>query len=208
MTIQIQLPCQSVVQRVTPLEFEEAMGVCYLSQLEFLNSTLQRKIELRCKSADKKRTLDPKQKWLGSYYSQEIRKGSHPDVTIRWIDTVLGYGVFANRMIRKHTYIGEYAGVVRKRSFFNRLSNLYCFDYTIGYGLSTPFVIDARRYGNFTRFINHSSKPNVETASVFCDGMMHVILYAITDIAQDAQLLCNYGQKYWEKRDEPHILNA
>ncbi len=191
---------------LTPLEFEQLMGVSYLSQLEFLVPTLHEKIGRRCMKEDRKRWIDPRQKWLGSYYSQEIQKGSQPDVTIRWISPALGYGIFTNRLIPRHGYIGEYTGIVRKRRLFGRLKNFYCFDYTIGFRRPTPYVIDAQKYGNFSRYINHSDNPNTETASVLCNGIMHIIFYAITDITQGSQLYCNYGKKYWEKRKKPVVI--
>jgi len=203
MTILVHLQEELEPFSVTPLEFEQLMGVAYLSQLEFAASSLYDRIDRRCINEDRKKWIDPRQKWLGSYYSQEIRKAAHPDVTIRWISPALGYGVFANRAIPRHGYIGEYTGIVRKRHLFGRQKNLYCFDYTIGYGRPTPYVIDAEKYGNFSRFINHSDHPNVESASVLCDGIMHMIFYALTDIAQGSQLCCNYGAKYWEKREKP-----
>jgi uncharacterized protein len=208
MTILVHLQDEPEPLALTPLEFEQIMGVAYLSQLEFIAPLLHEKIDRRCAKEDQKKWIDPRQKWLGSYYSQEIRKASHPDVTIRWISPALGYGVFSNRAIPRHGYIGEYTGIVRKRHLFGRLKNLYCFDYTIGFGRATPYVIDAEKYGNFSRYINHSDNPNVETASVLCDGIMHMILYAITDIPEGSQLCCNYGEKYWEKREKPLVVDG
>ena len=191
-------------------EFNRVMGIKYVTQLEFINSKAQNTVIKKCRKALDKGLFDPRQKWLGSYYSQEILGCRDPDLdlTIAWIDPVFGYGVFTNQPIRAHTYVGEYMGVVRKNRFFGRSKNFYCFDYTIGFGLDTPFVIDAQSAGNYTRYINHSDKPNLETASVFCNGIMHMIMYALCDIPKGTQLCYDYGFHYWERRKNPLPLEA
>ena len=95
---------------------------------------LQQKIIEECAKAERKRWIDPRQKWLGNYYSQEVQSHLHPDITIGWIDPTLGYGVFTNRAILRQTFVAEYTGIVRKRRLFGRFKNDYCFDYTIGLG--------------------------------------------------------------------------
>jgi len=204
MVIPVRLYNGSEVQNLTLSEFEHLMGVSYTSQLQFATPATEEKIFQLCAEADQKKWIDPRQKWLGSYYSQEIAGKHHnPSITIAWIDSTFGYGVFTNRAISRHAFIGEYTGIVRKRHLFGRWKNAYCFDYTIGFGRKTPYVIDAKAQGNFTRYINHSDHPNLETASVLCKGMMHLIFYAIVDIPEGAQLTCDYGAKYWKGREPP-----
>jgi hypothetical protein len=200
MTIAVQLQDSSQIELLTPLEFEKRMGIAYLSQLEFANFSLQEKIVRRCSYADKNREIHPRQKWLGSYYAQELAQASHPDIVIRWIDSTFGYGVFTRSPIPKNRFVGEYLGVVRKRPFFFRQRNLYNFDYTICWEKQTPYVIDAEKQGNFTCYFNHSAHPNLEAISVLSGGIMRMIFYAISDIPAGAQLCFNYGEKYWEKR--------
>jgi SET domain-containing protein len=67
-------------------------------------------------------------------------------------------------------------------------------------------VIDAQDFGNHTRFINHSFQGNLEPASVYCDGLMHVIFYANKTIPAGTQLCYDYGEDYWEKRGKPANL--
>ncbi len=203
MSIKLVLQHHKEVTLCTPREFREAMGVVYQSDLQFMDEKLHQKVLKRCVKEDRKKWIDPRQKWLGSYYSQEIRAPFNPDVTISWIDPVFGYGVFTNKPIPRNAYVGEYTGIVRKRRFFGRLKNHYCFDYTIGFGMKTPYVIDAEQHGNYARYINHSDEPNLETASVLCDGVMHIIMYALTDIPAGSQLCYDYGENYWEKRKKP-----
>jgi hypothetical protein len=190
----------------SPQDFERILRVGYLSRLEYLDSKTQFKVEKRCDKALDKEWISPRQKWLGHYYSPGIRGTIHQDLTIAWIDDVIGYGVWTNRDIPINSFLGEYTGVIRKRRFFRRWKNLYCFDYNIGRGKKTSFVIDAQEFGNHTRFINHSFEPNLEPVSVYCEGQIHVVLHASKAIPAGTQLCYDYGEEYWEKRGKPKDL--
>jgi hypothetical protein len=187
----------------SPKEFESAFHIGYLPVLKCIDGNTHTKVEKRCAKALKKEWITPRQKWLGTYYSQSMRNEVHLDLTIQWIDAKIGYGVWTNRDIPEHAYIGEYTGILRKRAFWGRWKNKYCFDYDIGEGRKSSYVIDAQDFANHTRFINHSFEPNVEPASVYCDGLLHVIIYAHRAIAAGTQLCYDYGDDYWKKRDTP-----
>ncbi len=192
----------------SPADFEQALHIRYLSQLQFSDAKVSGKIEKLHEKALAKEWITSRQKWLGHYYAEGIRGGVPLDLSIAWIDESIGYGVWTNRPIAAHAFIGEYTGFVRKRRFWGRWKNLYCFDYTVGRGKSTSIVIDCQDGGNHTRFINHSYHPNLELVSVYCDGMIHVILYAKTAIPAGTQLCYDYGVDYWAKRGKPLELAA
>lgn len=187
----------------SPMDFEKALHVRYLSQLQFDSEKIRKVVERKCEKALAKEWITPKQKWLGHYYADGIRGKVVLDLAIAWIDDDIGYGVWTNCDIPAQTFIGEYTGLLRKRAFWGRWKNLYCFDYTIGPMRSTSLVIDCKDAGNHTRFINHSSKPNLDLVSVYCDGMIHVILITNKAIAAGSQLLYDYGEEYWVKRKKP-----
>ncbi len=189
-----------------PKDFEILFKMGYLPQLSFCDTKTQSRIERRCQRALNKEWITSRQKWLGHYYAQELRGLLPLDLTIAWIDPILGYGVFCNKEIPANTYIGEYTGILRKRQFFNRWKNLYCFDYNIGEGRRTSYVIDAQDFGNHTRFINHAFDANLEPVSIYEGGLVHVILYAKKRIPAGQQLCYDYGDDYWQKRKEPLTL--
>ncbi|KAM7250494.1 hypothetical protein ACFE04_022377 [Oxalis oulophora] len=60
----------------------------------------------------------------------------------------------------------------------------------------TQYVIDATKYGNVSRFINHSCSPNLVNHQVLVDGMdaqhAHIGLYASRDIAMGEELSIEY----------------
>ncbi|MBI3211167.1 MAG: SET domain-containing protein-lysine N-methyltransferase, partial [Simkania negevensis] len=122
-----------------------------------------------------------------------------------YISPQLGYGVFAVKDISALTYIGEYTGVVEKRSRrLNRFNN-YIFGYVVG-PKPTPFVINAEKRGNFTRFINHSDEPNLTSRWLIIEGITRVILFSNRLIQKGEQLTYDYGPIYWKKRSQPELI--
>ena len=190
----------------SPADFEKHLEVQYLSHLAFSEPVFEWDIRQRVSKALGKNQISPQQKWLGQYYAKEIREGIGLDLTISWIDERIGYGVWTNRDIPARTYIGEYTGIVRKRRFWGRWKNFYCFTYNIGEGRRSPYTVDAEKAGNYTRYINHAEVENIEAASVYCDGLMHIIFYAIKNIPAGTQLCYDYGSDYWSKRRAPLVL--
>ncbi len=147
--------------------------------------------------------VHPRQKWLGHYFAKELGKERFPHLAISWIDDRLGYGLFAEQSLPSFSYIGEYAGVVRLRPLFGALKNPYLFEYFIAEGLGTPYVIDARRYGNHVRFINHGCNPNAETASAWHQGRSRIIVHTSQPISPGEQISYDYGMDYWIRREQP-----
>lgn len=188
----------------TQKELEEKMGIQWLHALEFQKASIEERIKRKSAKALKKGWLDTRQKWLGVYYSKEIKSGYHPDLLIKWLEPGIEYGVIANENLAKGTYIGEYTGVIRKRTRKDK-NNFYSFEYAVGDGWESPYIIDAREKGNFTRFINHSQFPNLEPISVYFEDAMHVILIASKAIQKGEHLCYDYGADYWLKRTQPII---
>ncbi|HSW72181.1 MAG TPA: SET domain-containing protein-lysine N-methyltransferase [Chlamydiales bacterium] len=191
------------VYQYSPEEFEEALGVTYLHGLEFQKMSILAWIQKECQKALKKNLITMQQKWLGSYYEDEILTPKDPPIILKWIDQDIGWGVFAEKDLTPKTYIGEYTGFLRKKK--NRLDkkNSYCFEYMIGETKETNFTIDAQDKGNFTRFINHSPTGNADPMIIYSGGIMRVIIYANQKIPKGAQITYDYGPDYWAKRESP-----
>ena len=206
MPLKVITPEGSTYSIHCPQDFEKIFRIRCLLGLQFADSKVQRNIEKCCYKALSNEWISPRQKWLGHYYSEGIRGKICLDLTIAWIDDVVGYGVWTNCDIPAQTFIGEYTGLLRKRFFWRRWENLYCFDYNIGEGRKSRYVIDAQDFGNHTRFLNHSDTPNLEPVSVYCDGLLHVIICSVDKIPAGAQLCYDYGHEYWKKRSKPIVL--
>lgn len=95
------------------------------------------------------------------------------NITLKFIDEDIGYGLFSSIDIEQGYIIGEYTGVVsrNRNTPMNGLS-----DYSVFYPSNDgSFEIDAKEYGNITRFINHSSTPNVKFHTILEHHVPHVL---------------------------------
>ncbi|XVF59547.1 hypothetical protein PTKIN_Ptkin07bG0284900 [Pterospermum kingtungense] len=121
-----------------------------------------------------------------------------------------GWGVRAGEPILSGTFVCEYVGeILDDQEATNRLTRydkdgcnyMYIVDSRIndmsrlieGQG---RYVIDATKYGNVSRFINHSCSPNLVNHQVLVDSMdchrAHIGLYASQDIATGEELTFDY----------------
>ncbi len=187
-------------------EFRLATGVEYLPHLEFQDEKTFLRIREQCAHASKSGYIDSKRKWLGALYAEQIRCHYVADVSIRWIDETLEYGLFAEEDIRAWDFIGEYTGVVRRHyPILGKMSD-YCFLYPTSRYFFGKYLIDGEDRGNEIRYANHSDDLNCEATGIFSDDMFHMILRAIRDIPAHTQITYDYGARYWKSR--PRIPNA
>lgn len=186
-------------KKLTLDELEKESGAQWISRLDFeaVDPLLKMGAKLH-----KKGEMTLEQLWLGRYFQKEILSQSVPDVILRWIDPVMGWGVFANRDFKKRQFIAEYVGKVRKRRREDS-KNAYCFEYVIVQGFNTSYTIDALDQGALARYINHSDHPNLLSALATFDNLSHVILYTKEPVVKGEQLCYDYGPDYWAKRMAP-----
>ena len=187
--------------------YKQAFNLKYIETLRFqsfdiLERVRKKTIKLIARKQSKQLNL-----WMRAMYAKEVEQGIGPKLSIQWIDPFFGRGVFAEQNIAEFSYIGEYAGIVRKRKRILDKGNDYVFGY-VAAEHDTPFVIDARSSGNFVRFVNHSENANLISRWVEVDGLCHVILFANRLIRKGEQLSYNYGPLYWRKRPAPLEYNT
>jgi len=168
------------------------LGIRYLDEIRFEKAKVQKK------TLDAwRRNKDPSKKWFSACFEKELKNKEHPKISLRYVDNRLQYGVFAEEDIGTHRFIGEYTGVI-KRKTLKMIRNYYCVAYPVGFDSFYQYVIDAKEEGNFTRFLNHSKSPNVEMKSaLFEDGLIHMIFIAKGLIRKGEPLTLNYGKKFW-----------
>ncbi|RZC55147.1 hypothetical protein C5167_014003 [Papaver somniferum] len=122
-----------------------------------------------------------------------------------------GWAVRAGEAISRGTFVCEYIGEVlndqeaTKRYDKEGCSYLYHINSHIDSmselveGETVSHVIDATRYGNVSRFINHSCSPNLVTYQVLVDNMdsqlAHIGLYANRDIDKNEELAYDYRRE-------------
>lgn len=74
-----------------------------------------------------------------------------------------GWGVKAMANVTKNSYIIEYVGeLIGQEDADSRSVTTYLFDLTNENQDNGYYTIDAYQYGNLSRFINHSCRPNAK----------------------------------------------
>ncbi|WP_298622313.1 SET domain-containing protein-lysine N-methyltransferase [uncultured Legionella sp.] len=126
---------------------------------------------------------------------------------IRYIDPLIGLGVYSRKVIKAGDIVGIYTGIKTNRNppymgFVFKPENDYL-----------NMFLDARSHGNITRFINHAPEPdsenerhessrgliaNVKSFIYYFNGISIIVFIAIQDIAPGQQLLINYGADYFQ----------
>jgi SET domain-containing protein len=181
-------------------ELEEKIPFKYLSSLMFED---QAEVLARGQDKHQNNQVSLESQKLGKKFIEKIEAAYIPLVSVRWISDQVGYGLFAEEEITLGSYVGEYTGIVRRndRRYFEPLNN-YCYEYPVDDEIGRSFVIDATQ-GNLTRFINHSSHPNLKPIHVFYGGYYHLIFIALQQIKKGEQLSYDYGENYWYLRSSP-----
>ncbi len=192
------------IRTITKKQLEDLVEIDYLPSLTFDKLQIKEKIEKKCMQAARYGYMQKEHLWFGAYYEKEIINHIIPDVYLKWIDPIKEYGLYACKDIKKHTFMGEYTGIIRR--YKNKIDdrNAYCFEYSIGQK-KTPYTIDAREKGSLIRFVNHSDTPNLSPLSVYLEGVMHIIFRSNKDIKKDEELTYDYGPNYWKRREKPKV---
>jgi len=138
-------------------------------------------------------------KILGQIHAGKIHL---PKVVIVRINELVGNGLVAGQYITRGTIIGEYIGAIIKvvpMTTNEGVDNTYFAPYSIQeVPGSEMFVMDAKRAGNPTRFINHSDdNPNAVWVPLFDGEKFRLIIVATKAIPRGKQILLKYRLSYW-----------
>ena len=147
-----------VLEKIDGGDLSPITGALFVPQLDFVEFRLMRDVLEGSAKRHKKGDLSREQLWFGAYFRTEILSFPVPDISLRYIDPVVGWGVFAERDFEKMEFIAEYSGQVRKRKRSDK-KNAYCFEYLLVSGESSAYTIDARDQGGVGRYLNHSGTP-------------------------------------------------
>ncbi len=144
-------------------------------------------------------------KILGQFHAGKMHL---PGVVIVRVNELVGNGLVAGQYIAPGTIIGEYSGAIVKVAPIETnesLDNTYFAPYsTDEIPSSEMFVIDAKKAGNPTRFINHSDdNSNAVWAPVFDGEKFRLIVAATKAVPDGKQILLKYRLSYWLNPDIP-----
>jgi hypothetical protein len=128
-----------------------------------------------------------------------------PRIAIAKINDLVGNGLIAQEYIAPGTIVGEYSGEIVKmdpaatNENNNGVDNTYFAPYSLdAVPGSEMFVIDAKKGGNPTRFINHSDvNSNAAFVPVFDGKKFRLIVAATKPIEEGQQILLRYRPTYW-----------
>ncbi|KAM8866577.1 histone-lysine N-methyltransferase EHMT1a [Synchiropus picturatus] len=113
----------------------------------------------------------------------------------------MGWGVRAMQDIPQGTFVCEYVGeIITDGEADKRDDDSFLF--TLDNKVGDVYCVDARLFGNISRFINHLCEPNLLAVRVFT---MHqdlrfprVAFFSSRDIKSGEQLGLDYGDNYWK----------
>eukprot|EP00117_Sycon_ciliatum_P041169 scpid15884/ scgid30168/ Histone-lysine N-methyltransferase EHMT2; Euchromatic histone-lysine N-methyltransferase 2; HLA-B-associated transcript 8; Histone H3-K9 methyltransferase 3; Protein G9a len=114
----------------------------------------------------------------------------------------MGWGVRTAKRIPRGSFVCEYVGeLISDDDAEERGNDSYIFD--IGLESSDDmWCVDACRYGNIARFINHSCEPNIKPIRVFAQHQdhrfPHMALFSTDDVESGAQICFDYGANFWK----------
>ncbi|CAF4820529.1 unnamed protein product [Rotaria socialis] len=125
-----------------------------------------------------------------------------------------GSGVISRKSIlHPGTYIGEYVGEVLSENEAHRrilATENYEHNYLLLYnehqsGKIIKTFIDARYYGNWTRFINHSCNPNLHIVPIRIDQPTppRLAFFTLREVQDNEELSYSYGTMIDEKHSKP-----
>jgi len=191
--------CHAPNVSIPPRESSHFENLEYLPRPVFENEEILKEVFEKTKKAKEADLISPEKIWMGIYFDKEIRQAFHPAVSVRYIDEKVGFGAFADERIPSCSFVGEYTGVITLRNQSHIHDNHYSVRYTVWDMLEKKYVLDGKKMGNYTRFINHSEKPNLSLQAIYWRGLPRMIFVALREIREGSQLTFDYGPLFWKQ---------
>ncbi|KAM4527978.1 histone-lysine N-methyltransferase EHMT1 isoform 2-T2 [Odontesthes bonariensis] len=116
-----------------------------------------------------------------------------------------GWGVRALQDIPQGTFVCEYVGeIISEAEAEMRQNDAYLF--SLDDKPQDLYCVDARFYGNISRFLNHMCEPNLFACRVFTTHQdlrfPHIAFFASENIKAGEELGFNYGDHFWEVKSK------
>lgn len=121
----------------------------------------------------------------------------HPLVELRDYGQHRGTGVRALQRIPKDAILAEYVGEIFPWNYTS--DPVYGFDFSVPGTANHAIIamISAKRFGNWTRFINHSCDASTQFDIVAMGGRYRVVVQSVRDIEVFEEITIHYGFGYW-----------
>ncbi|KAM3600361.1 uncharacterized protein V6R79_022076 [Siganus canaliculatus] len=116
-----------------------------------------------------------------------------------------GWGVRTLQDIQRGTFVCEYVGeIISEAEAEMRQNDAYLF--SLDDKPQDLYCIDARFYGNISRFLNHMCEPNLIACRVFTTHQdlrfPHIAFFASENISAGEELGFDYGEHFWEVKSK------
>ncbi|KAF1971765.1 SET domain-containing protein [Bimuria novae-zelandiae CBS 107.79] len=112
-----------------------------------------------------------------------------------------GIGVFTKRSFRRGDILGWYAGEIKPLDSIIGTHGGYLMEIELGDltpRADAPSVyIDAKKKGNWTRFINHSCEADCVFRIMRVGGVRVMVVEAVRDVRGGEELSVDYGREYY-----------
>ncbi|KLJ10672.1 hypothetical protein EMPG_13946 [Blastomyces silverae] len=102
-------------------------------------------------------------------------------------------GVLTRCYLERGTAIGEFVGYIT--------TGIEGMDVMVGGSQERQYQIYQGQMGNFTRFVNHSCRPNCQFQRFYWLGIERIIIVS-RGVAADTELTVDYSNHYWEQLDK------
>ncbi|MEQ2274382.1 Histone-lysine N-methyltransferase setd5 [Xenotaenia resolanae] len=106
----------------------------------------------------------------------------------------------AAKNLEPDTLIIEYRGKVMLKQQFEVNGHFFKKPYPFVLFYSkfndVEMCVDARTFGNDARFIRRSCTPNAEVRHMIAEGMIHLCIYAISQIAKDSEVTIGFDYEF------------
>uniref|UniRef100_A0A914QVQ5 [histone H3]-lysine(4) N-trimethyltransferase n=1 Tax=Panagrolaimus davidi TaxID=227884 RepID=A0A914QVQ5_9BILA len=107
--------------------------------------------------------------------------------------------MFAIKPISKNSCLIEYVGTIIHQTEVDEIEKQYKEEGITSiyfFTVSSDLVIDATKFGNNARYINHSCSPNVYSQHRDVDGQKKIFFHAKRDIGVGEELTIDYNFEY------------
>ena len=119
-------------------------------------------------------------------------------VEIRYINKMVGSGVFAKERIPPYSILNHYAGIIKPDRLIKKNN-----DSAFTFSDLPAWTIDGKTAGNWCRFMNHGPDDDPQTNVIAWEhyskwGPRIIFTSGSRGIKKGEQLLYSYGEDYWE----------
>ncbi len=192
--IKVQKKGENALIEMSQAEYEAFFKVKYLLSPCFETLDILEKLIKNCPFLLKSTFVGDEHRTLGASLRSRLFTGYTEDVSIRYVSDYVGYGLFAEKLIAKEQYIGQYTGLVQSTHRFSYERNDYSIHIPTRFFSLCYFIMNGAKMGGEMRFANHSNRPNMKPFCLIDRSLVHIGFFALRDIEPGEELTFSYGK--------------